>query len=320
MRRFFGLASLLILIFACGKKSEKVDPDKDIVDVADISFYQERAISFLDNGFIISKKNDQFVHQGDSLIFTGVLLGNMPCSKIDPILAGLERMQSNHKGFLVRFDPLPQEYIADKNFVSRDGATGALYGLVKAAKRCPDKADRISSILATWKEAVGNSLLLYPNASVQAAITPAFKVFWKFAHGDKITSFDYQVYVANMIVTAKIIKESRSACYPVHLETLQNIVFEEKKMALLRADKAAWCELSDDMGLMLTDWYCGREKDSLRAWLKNPEDSPHTYMHQRCSWEESDASGISSPRVDFIALYQQILEGTSQWLLGLSKH
>ena len=307
----------IILAISCGKKSSKIDPDNNVP--GDNRYYENRIVTFLENGFVVSKgKNGELHDQGDSLLFTGLLLGALPCEQIQTILDAFERMQDHFNGFLVRIDPLPDEYLRDENFISRDGASGALYGLIRASKRCPESSSRISLILSKWEDAVGDSLLLHPKS--KAIITPSFKVFWRLAHGKGINTLEYELYMASTLITAKLIEDNKSACYPIHLETIQNLVFEIKGRPILRVDKDKWCAITKDMGLMLTDWYCDRHTDQLKLWMKNPEISPNVYMHQRCTWESPDGVDILSPRVDYLLLYRHILEGSDPWLLELIKH
>lgn len=298
-----------LMLVSCGKKAHDVEPSEAL---GDVQFYEERAISFLEQGFVVAKGQDGSLRdQGDSLLFTGLLLGSLSCEKLEVILSSFERMQNRFGGFLVRIDPLPNEYAEGGNFISRDGATGALYGLVRAAKRCPAQQWRIASILNRWEDAVGSSLLLHPKST--AVITPSFRVFWRLAHGHSINDLEYQLAMASSLATTKIIKDNKSACYPMHLQTIQNLLFELRGRPLLAGDKKLWCELTDGMDLLLTDWYCERRKPEIDAWLKDPSRSPSVYMHQRCSWESPDGEGINSPRVDFLVLYRHVLEGSDPW-------
>lgn len=297
---------IFLIILSCGK-SKQIDPDPFVV--GDINVFEDRLLgSFLENGFVVSKEDNQSVDQGDSLVFTGMALSSLSCEKIEPILHGLEQMQDHFGGYLVRFDPLPREYIESRNYISRDGATGLLYGLVRVLKRCPNQAARISSIKKKWQEAVGNSFLLHPNST--AVITPSFRTFWKVGHGIGISDLEYEEYILSTLFTAQLIQSNKSSCYPIHLETIQNLTFEEMGKPIFKRNKDQFCKITNNMGLMLTDWYCGRNIKELKSWLQDPNKSPNFYMHQRCSWEQVDGLNKLSPRVDFIVLFRHILEGS----------
>lgn len=301
-----------VLILGCSK-AQHVPPETKNVP-GDFRFYEERLVNdFVPGGFVVSKAGGEERDQGDSLLFTGVALAAIDCDLAPTILDGLEAMQSVWGGYLVRFHPIPQEYIEKHNVITRDGATGALYGLVKVAKRCPDLAIRANAILTRWRDAVGDAFFLHPEGR-KGLITPSFKAFWKVAFGEKISDLEYGLFIGSALVTAASIKNARSACYPVHLQTLQNLTLESQGRPLLAADKAAWCDLTADMGLYLTDWYCQRDGDKLLQWLKNPEESQHIYVHQRCSWEQSDGDGVASPRVDFLTLFENVKNGSMSWL------
>lgn len=302
-----GFVSMVLC--ACGKSKpiDSIDPGQSFL----FQSYENRLISdFLLNGFVISKnQQNQPQDQGDSLLFMGLALGVLDCNLLDQFFLALDRMQDNFGGHLVRIDPLPEEYRQGNDFISRDGATGALYGLQLAKRRCPASASKIDHILARWKDAVGDSLVLYPK-SLAGIITPSFRTFLKVGNGIGISDIEYEEYIVSGLVTAELIKTNHSACYPIHLQTLQHLTFELMGHPILKRNKDEFCSLTKDMGLMLTDWYCGRNTDALKFWLDHPEQSKQSYMLQRCIWESVDATDKSSNRVDFLVLFRHIQEGT----------
>jgi hypothetical protein len=310
--RAFTWCLLFALVFACGKSKpvDKVDPTDQ--SQSQFAKYQSRLLGeFLTDGFVISKEqNGSPTDQGDSLLFTGLTLGVLDCEKTGFLLAPIERMQDNFSGYLVRIDPLPEEYRLNGNTISRDGATGALYGLQLAKRRCTALTDRIDHILARWKDAVGNSLVLYPR-SLAGIITPSFRTYWKVAHGIGISDIEYEEYIVAGLTTIAFIKSQKSACYPIHLQTIQHLTFEIMGKPIFKRNKDEFCALTKGLGLMLTDWYCGRNGDDLKSWLSNPDQSKHVYMSQRCTWENGDADDKLSPRVDFLVLFRHIEEGSS---------
>lgn len=313
MRRVLAFVSFVsLLLCACGKSKpvDKVDPESQ--SQLRFSAIQDRLVSdYLLDGFVISKeKNGTPTDHGDSLLFTGLALGVLDCKKIDMFLLALDRMQDNFSGYLVRIDPLPEEFRQGDNFISRDGATGALYGLQLAKRRCTALTEKIDHILSRWKDAVGNSLVLYPK-SLAGIITPSFRTFWKVGHSIGISDLEYENYIVSGLVTTSLIKSNKSACYPIHLQTVQHLTFEIMGRPIFKRNKDEFCGLTKDMGLMLTDWYCGRNGDDLKLWLDNPEQSKHVYMSQRCTWENGDADDTLSPRVDFLVLFRHISEGSS---------
>lgn len=304
----------LALMLGCGKSKpvDKEEPD----DPAKARFVtlQNRLLSdYLLDGFVIAKEsNGSITDQGDSLLFTGLTLGVLDCNVLESkfLLAPFDRMQDNFGGYLVRIDPLPADYRQGNNFISRDGATGALYGLQLAKRRCPALGPKIDHILARWKDAVGDSFFLYPK-SLAGIITPSFKTFWKVGHGIGISDVEYEEYIVSSLVTIGLIKANKSACYPIHLQTVQHLTFEIMNHPILKRNKDEFCALTKGLGLMLTDWYCDRNGDDLKLWLDNPENSNHVYVSQRCNWESGDADNKLSPRVDFLVLYRHLTEGSS---------
>lgn len=302
---FFCLTS----ICCCGKSKpvDSIDPGHHSSPFAET---QSRLVNaFLPGGFVVSKTvTGTYDDQGDSLLFTGLALAVLDCDKVPLILDGFRRMQANHRNYWVRFDPLPQEYIDRQNFVSRDGVTGALFGFAKAAKRCPQSAEEIQGIVARWLGAIGDSVFLYPGV-LAGIITPSFHTLMRLARGEGVSDLDYEEYHVAALTTATLIKHNKSACYPIHLQTIQHMTIEQQGHPLLKRHKDQWCAVTKDMGLLLTDWWCGRNEAEIRAWLSKPE-SPHVYAHQRCKWESQDGDGKLSPRVDFLLLERLFHEGS----------
>jgi hypothetical protein len=305
------LFAFLSFFGGCGK-SKPISGQDDQSHSSLFSDMQSRLVSsFLPGGFVISETSDhQITDQGDSLLFTGLALGVLDCDQIPPILAGMENMQKAFKGYLVRFYPLPDEYVRGNNFVSRDGATGALFGLERSKRRCPAFASRIDGIIAKWMGAIGDDLWLYPG-SLAGIITPSFHSFLKMGRGIGVSDLDFEEYHLAALTTALFITKEKQACYPIHLQTIQDILIEQMGRPLLKRYKDEWCAVVQNKGLLLTDWYCGKNTDQIQAWLSHPESSSHVYMHQRCSWESTDSDGKISPRVDFLLLHRLFQEGSS---------
>lgn len=305
------IAMMLLFTVSCGKKEAQAIGGAALEGV--FRYIQSQLVEeFLSSssGTVTSLdlSNDEGEADiGDSLLFTGIALGSVSCEIADRLVLALERMQDVNEGYLVRFNPLPAEY--KKNPVSRDGAIGALFGLVRAEKRCPELSKRIKGVKEKWKAAIGSSLFLHPNSS--ALITPQLQFWIDAAYGKGMNAAKYSLFMSSALVTAQQIKEKKSACYPVHLETLQFLTMEVQGVKLTKEDKKNWCSITDGMGLMLTDWYCGRSSERAKAWLKYPETSQHIYMHQRCSWESPDVGSLRSPRVDYLVLYRLMSEGSN---------
>lgn len=317
---------LMLVVFfvsCCGRRSDPIDKIPNPSDKQ--AHYEERLIEFLKDGWVVTRNPDGSNHdEGDSLLFTGLALGSLSCDSVARygLLNSFERMIDNYDGYLVRIDPLTEEYVNRDDYVSRDGATGALYGLLRHSQRCSENRERVKRIMDQWHDTVGSAVLLHPKS--KAVKMPSFSAFWRVAHGRKINDLEYAVYMTSTIFTAKTIQLQRRAavaegnpeknpsCYPVNLQTLQHIIMEMQGQAIYERDKSAWCDITKDFGLLLSDWYCARNDDKIQDWLENPQQSRAVYMHQRCSWE---TEGFHlSPRVDYLLLNSLRKEGSS-WQL-----
>ncbi len=315
---FRGLIFCLVLgvagIFSCGKKAGDVggssSPTDQLFNFIESALVKEFISEAASMVMALDEDDDDAdADLGDSLLFTGTALGVVSCKVADRFLTGLERMQDVNAGYLVRFNPLPPEYVT--NPVSRDGVIGVLFGLSRAEKRCPDLQARIQTIKTRWKAAIGSSPFLHPKST--AVITPSLKFFMDVSYGSQMSTPEYTVFMASIFTTAESIKLKKSACYPIHLQTLEFLTLEVHGKSLQDTDKKHWCSITDGMGLMLTDWYCGRNSEKTKSWLKSPENSQHVYMHQRCVWESPDIGSLRSPRVDYLVLSRLMKEGSHPW-------
>ena len=311
MLRF--LLITLLLLSAC-KKAKEISPN----DTPSPSLFELSEAKLMDIfrsqlGFIVTKdENGEDIDQGDSLLFTGLAMGVVSCESVGRFIVALEDMQIENSGYLIRFNPIPNSYFVDKNMVSRDGATGALFGMIRASQRCPQYKAEIESIMLRWHSVVGNAVFLHPQAT-KAVMTPTFKSVFDLAVGKGMGKAEYGLLIASDFVTIKGIKANKLACYPVHLETIEFLIMEMRGVYLENADKVKWCDITSGMGLMLTDWYCDRNLASIKSWLNEPDKSPNVYMHQRCTWESPDLKNSISPRVDFLLLHKLINEGSAPW-------
>ena len=60
--------------------------------------------------------------------------------------------------------------------------------------------------------------------------------------------------------------------------------------------------MTDGLDLALTDWYCHRLDPA--DWLRQWQETGHTYLHQRCPAWESTNTTMETPGLDFLLLYQ----------------
>ncbi len=308
--QMFKFMLLVLAIIAC-KPTDDIKPNPNLP--GDFVGYQDRLMKeFLRNGFVVAKDtvSNEDTEQGDSLLFSGIALASVDCHYMPVFLEALEVMQADWGGYLVRINPLPKNYVEKSNVVTRDGASGAAFGMIKARDRCPEFKDRIEAILERWKGAIGESYFLHPKA-MNGIITPTFSAFLDVVNGRGIDSSDKLLMMLSAQATASLIVAEKSACYPIHLQTIQNLALEEEGHSMDEFGKESWCNTVMDRGLLLTDWYCGRRTETMWAFLRNPENAANVYMHQRCNWESSDAENKASPRVDFLLLHRLMAEGSA---------
>ena len=113
---------------------------------------------------------------------------------------------------------------------------------------------------------------------------------------------DQTVYESALISNVTFIKSSEAPCYPVHLSTLQLISLATLKRPVSIANNKTFCTMTDGLDLALTDWYCHRLDPA--DWLRQWQETGHTYLHQRCPAWESTNTTMETPGLDFLLLYQ----------------
>lgn len=308
--RMKALSSILAVATISCNLAKDVKPDPHTP--GNFLKYQETLIKeFQNGGFVIAKNRQSGAadQQGDSLLFSGLALSVVDCHYVPLFLEGLEHMQDAWLGYLVRYLPLPQNFVEKHDVVTRDGISGAMYGLVKSRERCPEFNDRIEHILDRWKEAVGSSYFLHPQA-LNGIITPTFSTFLDVIYGRGMGEDDKLMWMMSAGATAAGIIAEKGACYPIHLQTVQNLALENEGHPMDDFGKKSWCKLVSGRGLLLTDWYCGHDLTEVYKFLVAADEAANFYMHQRCSWEERDGENRLSPRVDFLLLYRLMEEGS----------
>lgn len=248
---------------------------------------------------------------GDSLLFSGLALAVLPCAGGAPVLAAIEASQESRGGLFVRYEPLSPDYSGNEN--SRDGITGLIFGLATRARHCPDDKNLIAGMWQRYRTALGpNPLALYPG-NLHAVVTPPFAAVLEqgdhlLAGGESPPFARRVLWEAAAAKGAQATVEDHGACFTVHLETLQALLFG----AAASGDfHKGFCQGTAGAGLALTDWYCGTGAEAVKSWLSTYQPNQMVYRHQRCSWEtETPRPGTDGPALDWLMLYTLAKEGS----------
>lgn len=311
----FLMIILLALLASCTKAKPAPAADAGLPAAENVSAYDAEfavlvARSLKDNfdsdGQIAVRKPDgSFDDQGDGFVFTGLALAAFDCPTGAPLLTTILQGIKDHGGMIPSHDPL----IPTDRITSRDQATGVMFGLVERWRRCP--ADR-AAIATTWalhvKYVMGNNGNLGP---IPDADMLTLRWLWGIvgqsfgvagAGGGSKPEFE-----AGLVTTAAAINAQHSACYPIHLATMQAIM--AAKLGSPMVSKDLFCAATRGMELPLTSWFCGQA--SADSWLSQFKPDVWVNINQRCpAWEQPpDAAGNESPSTDFFEVYRLAQEG-----------
>lgn len=274
-------AALCLLLTACAKPVEVEHPVKAVPAATDRAGYDaavERALTFEDStGFVISRNGDEEKHQGDSLLFTGLLVASTTCEK------GARAAQAifDMKPSFWRHPSLPDED------VSLDQALGAYLAIAYRIQKCGEK-EKWAPFLAEHKRVGGPD------------VPPYFQYvrdrLFELAGVADSPKDELAALEAELGLWALGVKLSKSACYRPHLGLLS---FEVLELVGDSPGGGDFCANTKSMDLPTVDQWCGR--DGLAEFLENYEPNVWAYRHQRCpAWEDPDGNGDQHPGIDFL--------------------
>lgn len=318
--RFALLAALSLT--ACGRDTPPAPPTaptmelptEDILDLAPVQEGLAAAVPlrFVEGGYVAPRRGGAVDIEGDSLLWTGLAIGTLPCGAAAALVATLDRSTTARGGALLRYDldpdgPIDPRLVGDEN--TRDGFIGAIFGLTSAARRCPELADTIGELwrrIARFVDDEGHGAL-YPG-NLHALVTPGMRFLLDLAShalagGARPSGEALLAFEAGEIPDALRITVGHAACYPLHLAALGFAVAAREGRPIHRAVFEGWCGATAGTDIPMIDWMCRRA--AARTWLVAEPDG-YEHRHQRCSpWESPDLdAGEESPRVDWLELYE----------------
>jgi hypothetical protein len=291
--------ALLVALDGCGHAKPKpvpVDPPQDVVDAWHAA--GSRLLQgFLDAGFVVSRDGAAPIHQGDSLIFTGIALSALPCSDGAPLDAALQQMVKDLRGGLYRHPSLASE-------ISLDGALGFYLGVAHRVKRCAE-ADTWRPLLATHKDAApflnraSGVQLQEPFTYVRDKLLAAVDL------GDepdprRLAALEKAaIALGEAPHLARIAKTGSDACFRPHLGLLAFQAVEALGGQISASGRDSFCAVTAQYDLPTIDQWCGR--DGLAQFTSSYQPNQWQYRHQRCpAWEAPDGNGKAHPGVDFL--------------------
>lgn len=277
---------LMMILTACGRANADNGAEPSPLDLAAYNAGVDRTLTFLDkSSFIVTRHGSDEKNQGDSLIFTGIMLSVVPCDKGETAAAAILAMPPE----LYRHPSIAEQP------VSLDGALGLYLGIAQRIKHCGEAA--------RWKDFLA--------AHVKTG-TPEVPQFFDYvrdrvaaeAAGDTITNRgkDLEIEVAGWAAAVKLHK---SACYRINLGFLALRTLEVLGDAPSRNE---FCAATQGTDLPTVEHWCGRQ--SLVRYLEDYKVNEWQYRHQRCvAWEDPDGNGDDQPGLDYLVAWRQYYGG-----------
>lgn len=300
------LAVLIALnaLVACGRGRGRARPEAMPASVDDTRLHAEaveRFARFLDDGQVVSRVGDAPEHVGDSLIWTGVAIGALPCDAAAPLVARLtERLEANG-GLLVRYEPLPEDKVGGGE-ITMDGETGLYFGLGRYVTRCgvPDRLAAAWRLRQDAQAAAGGRL--HPNVT---SIMPDQFTFTRdavsYALGIRGEPSVDRLYVLEQEIAAWMVAtvRERAACYRLNLGYLHIAAVEAMGYRVSDVGRLTLCAATGSAGIATWDHWCGR--GGLSEFVEAFEWNRFEFKHQRCAYEEPDGrEGLETPALDLI--------------------
>lgn len=305
MQLFKPFTTLYIALQLAGCAHDKADPKQDPAEAPPevLAAFQETADrlltdTFTPGGWVLSRRGDAEEHHGDSLIWTGMALGVLPCDKAPKVETALLAMLEAADGGLYRHPTKPDD-------VSQDGALGFYWGVAHYLTRCPDRLD-------AWREPLARHAALGDfqlNRNSTAQIYPEYdlardSLFYFAGVGPQPDSGRLDTLGKEVAGSAFLVKlanrtgQDADGCFRVHIGLLALETVAVLGQELGGETRGRLCEEATGIGLETMDAYCGKW-GPLMAYLDAFQYDQWEMAFQRCDWESPDGGGnLKTPAID----------------------
>lgn len=277
----FCVVLVALAALACTKKSQEDEENLPLP-------YELVADRMLDlahpRGWIVNRyDNGELRKPGDSLLFTGIAMGVLDCTRgAIPETALIEMLTANGGG-LVRHPGLPDEP------VTVDGALGLYWGVAHRIEKCPETRQRWAgamqlhaTVADRYLEGIFQPMLQQVMADLGLSAPPSEE---ERGHlGLLMASWAFAVV------------QNKAAAYRIHLAWLTLDVVPAPH------SKTAFCEAVVKAKMPLMEHFCGRP--GLAEWVEKFEFNRFEFFHQRAVWESPDGrrdgDPLNTPALDYL--------------------
>jgi len=271
-----------------------------------IEYRQRLMTEFLENGYVVSKREGKPHHRGDSVLWTMIAAASSPCGVAKRLMEPVFQSLMASDGLLKRIEPLDPDSKTDPT--SRDMETGFIFGITSYYIKCPEERSRIEDVWFAHVSYVQHyKKLAKIGVDSKTRLSPAILTSMRYLNylilePQKGSTIFHQFYndIANALGNS-FLGGTGVSCYPYHLSTLLNISSSAIGYGASNTNRDLLCRATKGKGLVLTDWYCNRVNPI--EYLKDFQPNVWEYRWQRCQNESPDSAGAQTPAVDFLILY-----------------
>lgn len=266
---------------ACGAfthENRDPSPPPDLPKSLTYEEVADRALEMADSGWIVSRYDDGSAeHLGDSLLWTGLAMGSLDCTRGTIPEQALQTMIKEHGGIAYRHPSLPDE-------ISLDGLLGLWWGISERTRLCP--------------ESRGGWIALLPEHAAKTTVEPFFhtvldQVMADLGLGAAPSESARGRLGAEVATWAFATVADHAAGFRLHLGFLTLSVVAAPK------GQANYCGTVQHAKIALLEDFCGR--DGIKAWLEGFEYDVWEYQFQRAIWESPDGKpGLHTPAIDWL--------------------
>jgi hypothetical protein len=304
---------IILALAACSKEpaKEEIDPLPVPPDYAALhdAAYTRLTSDFLDQNEVVSRKPDgSAAHQGDSLLFSGLLIASVKCDQALETEQTLQRAIMSHGGQLWRHWSIDD--------ASVDGAIGLFRGIAERyARGCQSFKNWKPALEALKAYADANNGAINHNSSagldtfayvldllldrLAGGVSPDFGSDRRAFLAQLMGSWVSAVHAGYKLWKAGVSNEPPAA-YRVHLALLTLETLGKLGVHVQAKARDSFCHNSQGFDMPTTDHYCGRKP--IGDWVSGFQYDIWEFRHQRSGlWEsDPDGNGYRTPAVDLL--------------------
>lgn len=300
------LLYLLPIVFSCSspKPDERESPDA-LIRGKYIEALTRLKTNHLENGWVVSRTiSGEVGHQGEGLLWSGLLLKAAPCGEVSDTSIMLRDMVLSNKGGLIRYSPLGEYSEKDGNGFDRsitlDGVLGLYAGIAKEIMTCGVHArgDWYEPTLAHLNYVTQHSGKLNENSKAELIREFTYildLLAYRLSIRGEPSPDRLRMLEAQITSWATATMASKSPAFRIHLGF---VALETVEQLGKKVNWGPFCLVTKGVDIPLIDAKCGR--GDLKGWIDAFKYNEFEYRFQRSgNWETPDGDG-ETPGLDLL--------------------